>query len=110
MVSGMTGKLGRCMGLFTGKYNTQDYGTFTGLVYSFGRSTSCSSHIIFILAPTIFHCSIVHVGALFIVIQQTQNSYCNVNLEFKFSIPTKLCLTLSLSRLIALSLSSQLEA
>ena len=33
-------------------------------MYSFGESTSCSSHIIFL-------CFIVHVGALFIVIRQT---------------------------------------
>ena len=42
-------------GLFTGQYNTEDYGTFTGVVYSFGRSTSCSSNIIFIMAPNLFH-------------------------------------------------------
>ena len=29
---------------FAGQYNTEDYGTFTGVIYSFGGSTSCSSH------------------------------------------------------------------
>ena len=59
-------------GLYAGLYNTEDCGTFTGVIYSFGGSTSCSSHIIFILAPTLFHCSIVYVGTLFIAIRQTQ--------------------------------------
>ena len=59
--------------LFTDRYNTEDYGTFTGVIYSFGGSTSCSSHIIIILVPTIFLCSIVHVGALIIVIRQAEN-------------------------------------
>ena len=33
---------------------------YIGVVYSFGGPTSCSSHIFFILAPTIFHCSCWH--------------------------------------------------
>ena len=41
-------------------------------MYLFGGSTSCSSHTIFILVPTIFHSSTVHVGTLFIVIRQIQ--------------------------------------
>ena len=49
----------------------EDYSIFIGVIYSLGESTSYSSHIIFILAPTIFHCSIVHVSKLFIVIRQT---------------------------------------
>ena len=36
----------------------------TGVIYSFGGSTSYFSPIILILVPTIFHCSFVHVGAL----------------------------------------------
>ena len=47
------------------KCNTEDYGTFTVVIYSIGGLTSWFSHIIFILVPIIFHCSIVHVGALF---------------------------------------------
>ena len=50
-------------GLFIGQYNSKDYGTFTGGIYSLRGSTSCSSHIIFILVPAIFHCSIALVGA-----------------------------------------------
>ena len=38
-------------GLFTSQYNTDDNGTFTGVIF-------------FILAPTIFKCSIVHGGSL----------------------------------------------
>ena len=52
-------------------YKTEDYGPFTGVIYSFGGST-CSSHKMFILAQTIFHCYIVRIGAFFIVIRQTQ--------------------------------------
>ena len=44
----------RVTGLFAGQYNTGDLDTFTGVVNSFGGSTNCSSHIIFILAP--FYC------------------------------------------------------
>ena len=34
-------------GLFTGQFNTEDNGTFTGVIKSIGGSTSCSSHIIY---------------------------------------------------------------
>ena len=72
----------RVTGFFAGQNNTAVYGTChmsqkwfrTSSVpksvlhiYSFWGSTSCSSHIIFSLVPTIFHCSIVHVGALFTI-------------------------------------------
>ena len=62
----------RVTGLFAGQYNTEDYSTLTGVLYSIGGSAHCSSHIIFILVLIIFHCSIVHVGVLFIAIRQTQ--------------------------------------
>ena len=42
------------------------------IIYSFGGSTGYSSHIIFILVPTIFHCSFVKVGALFIHLEDQQ--------------------------------------
>ena len=41
-------------GLFTGQFNTEDSRTFTDVILSIGGSTSCSSHIIFILAPNVF--------------------------------------------------------
>ena len=38
-------------------FNTEDYSAITDVIYSAWGSTSCSSHIIFILAPNIFLCS-----------------------------------------------------
>ena len=72
--------------LFTGQFNAKDYGTFADVIKSIGGSTSCSSPIIFILAPNMSFCSIVLIGARF-VRPDKYNNYINRHLNVVNMIP-----------------------
>ena len=53
----------------------EDYGTFTDIIWLIGGSTSCSSHIIFILVPNMLLCCGVLIGSIFSPTRHIHISY-----------------------------------